>query len=210
MMQGLPIRGHLRALPAVLGFLACLCALPPAAIADVTSYADWRGISFGESEQADESVSGKMADPDGDGIPNLLEYALLRNPHGCIVRSGPTYHLFANDGNRNIAHATSDQPFSGYTPLGAISDAWRATLGGGFVEGPNVVRLGGPRWRMYLQHGGTDVCYYAESSDNMQTWSGITRLGWSGSSENPGHGTVIKLDIPSDQEIAWQHLPPSP
>lgn len=126
----------------------------------------------------------------------------------CIVKSGATYHLFANDGQGNIAHATSGQSFSGYTPLGPISNTWRVTLGGGgnYVEGPNVVHLGGSRWRMYLQHGNTDICYYAESTDNMQTWSGITRLGWAGSGENPGHGTVIKLDVPSEQDLASQFL----
>jgi len=41
-----------------------------------TGYAAWRADHFNASELADAAVSGDAADPDGDGRPNLLEYAL--------------------------------------------------------------------------------------------------------------------------------------
>jgi Glycosyl hydrolases family 43 len=172
------------------------------------------------------TVAGNFYGPPGEGYMECLDPGTWKTwttwqPLGgiptdwndaCIVKSGTTYHLFANDGHGNIAHATSSQPFTAYGTGQTISSAWRATLGGevNYVEGPNVVCVGGPRWRIYLQHGNTDICYYAESQDNMQTWSDITRLPWSGAGENPGHGTVIKLDIPSEQEIARRQLPLSP
>jgi hypothetical protein len=40
----------------------------------------WRRAYFSDSELADVSVSGDLADPDGDGLPNLVEYALGTNP----------------------------------------------------------------------------------------------------------------------------------
>ena len=40
----------------------------------------WRFARFSTAELSDSSISGETADPDHDGIPNLIEYALGLNP----------------------------------------------------------------------------------------------------------------------------------
>lgn len=40
----------------------------------------WTAANFNSTERADQSISGPNADPDGDGLANLLEYALGTNP----------------------------------------------------------------------------------------------------------------------------------
>lgn len=42
-------------------------------------YASWRTSTFGASA-GDDTIAGPTADPDGDGVANLLEFALGRNP----------------------------------------------------------------------------------------------------------------------------------
>jgi YD repeat-containing protein len=42
----------------------------------LTGYALWRTQQFSPEEAANDSISGPTADPDGDGSPNLLKYAL--------------------------------------------------------------------------------------------------------------------------------------
>ena len=44
------------------------------------SFAYWVGTYFTSGELADAGVSGPLADPDRDGVPNLLEYAFGTNP----------------------------------------------------------------------------------------------------------------------------------
>lgn len=44
------------------------------------TYADWRASYFDPEEHPDLSISGFNADPDGDGHPNLVEYAQGTNP----------------------------------------------------------------------------------------------------------------------------------
>jgi len=44
------------------------------------SYAAWSGALFTAAELTDPTVSGPAADPDHDGIPNLLEYAFGLDP----------------------------------------------------------------------------------------------------------------------------------
>ena len=39
-------------------------------------YEAWRELKFTSAELANDNISGDMADPDHDGIPNLMEYAL--------------------------------------------------------------------------------------------------------------------------------------
>jgi len=43
-------------------------------------YAAWKTAHFTSAELADSTISGDMADPDHDGIPNLLEYAFGLDP----------------------------------------------------------------------------------------------------------------------------------
>ncbi len=43
-------------------------------------YEDWAGQFFTQDEMDDPSISGPSADPDGDGILNLMEFALGGNP----------------------------------------------------------------------------------------------------------------------------------
>jgi len=51
-----------------------------AQILDVSTFSAWRIGVFTAEEQTDEEISGLQADPDGDGLVNLLEYALDGNP----------------------------------------------------------------------------------------------------------------------------------
>jgi hypothetical protein len=41
---------------------------------------EWKDIAFTPNELADPAISGDNSDPDGDGVPNLMEYAMGRNP----------------------------------------------------------------------------------------------------------------------------------
>jgi hypothetical protein len=46
----------------------------------VTTFAGWQIVHFSPGQLADPAVSGPMADPDHDGLVNLLEYALVLDP----------------------------------------------------------------------------------------------------------------------------------
>ena len=45
-------------------------------VAGETGYDAWRAAHFTDADFLNDAVSGPAADPDGDGVPNLLEYAL--------------------------------------------------------------------------------------------------------------------------------------
>ncbi len=45
-----------------------------------TAYAAWQATRFTTPELADSAISGDTADPDGDGLNNLTEFALSREP----------------------------------------------------------------------------------------------------------------------------------
>ncbi|MFA6960170.1 MAG: Ig-like domain-containing protein [Opitutaceae bacterium] len=44
------------------------------------SYTDWKALHFSSGQLADSAVSGPDADPDGDALTNLMEYALDSDP----------------------------------------------------------------------------------------------------------------------------------
>ena len=50
-----------------------------------TPYTTWQAKYFTPAQLANAAISGPNADPDGDGIPNLVEYALNLNPEQANV-----------------------------------------------------------------------------------------------------------------------------
>lgn len=66
--------GPLLLFAAFAGSLGLAMATPAA------TYAEFRTQAFKPADAADELVSGKMADPDGDGLVNFSEYALGLDP----------------------------------------------------------------------------------------------------------------------------------
>lgn len=78
--------------------LLALCA--PCARAQ---YALWRTASFTASELADAAISGDLADPNSDGIPNLIAYAFDITPTGMVTTADcaklPTSGFVQADGS---------------------------------------------------------------------------------------------------------------
>jgi len=56
---------------------------------EVTPFSAWQVAEFG-TNAGNPAISGDLADPDGDGIVNLLEYALNLNPNMASVTGLPT------------------------------------------------------------------------------------------------------------------------
>ena len=57
-----------------------------------TPFNEWRLAEFGTNAN-NSAISGDLADPDGDGIINLLEYALNLNPNVASVQGLPTSRI---------------------------------------------------------------------------------------------------------------------
>lgn len=67
------------------------------------SYSSWRSAEFSAAEQANTAISGPTADPDGDGRPNLLEYALGLNPK--LAESTGQPQVATDGGNLTLRYA---------------------------------------------------------------------------------------------------------
>ena len=65
---------------AVLQHNSQFAALPGQLPAPPTDYASWKTLNFSEAERGDVAISGPEADPDGDGLGNIQEYAFLTAP----------------------------------------------------------------------------------------------------------------------------------
>jgi uncharacterized repeat protein (TIGR03803 family) len=64
-----------------------------------TSYAAWQNSRFTAAQLANPTVSGTLAAPAGDGIPNLLKYALNLNPMANGAQSLPASSMMLINGN---------------------------------------------------------------------------------------------------------------
>ncbi|MCK4564516.1 MAG: hypothetical protein KAU94_07570, partial [Verrucomicrobia bacterium] len=62
------------------------------------TFTDWQNMHFTPGQLADPGISGAGADPDGDSIINLLEYALGTGPFDPNNRSGLIFGLVIKDG----------------------------------------------------------------------------------------------------------------
>ena len=68
-----------------------------------TPLATWQDRYFTAAEQTNAAVSGNAADPDGDGVPNLLEYALNLSPRVAGVAGLPTVGSTAINGSTYLS-----------------------------------------------------------------------------------------------------------
>jgi len=65
-----------------------------------TNYLQWQTAVFNSTELTNFAISGDSADPDGDGIPNLLEYAMGLDPK--VVNASPLKFQFGQVGGQGI------------------------------------------------------------------------------------------------------------
>ncbi len=63
------------------------------------AYADWVAAHF---EPGEEGISGPEQDPDGDGIPNLLEYAFNGDPRVAFDTTLPALETVVENGDRHL------------------------------------------------------------------------------------------------------------
>lgn len=71
------------------------------------SYESWKDNVFSPSDRADPSVSGELASPAGDGITNLMKYALGLAPMSSGLGSLPT--LSSDSGYLTLTYRKSKQ-----------------------------------------------------------------------------------------------------
>ncbi len=62
-----------------------------------TALQNWRALNFGTTSST--GTAADLADPDGDGLPNLLEYALASNPNAPASANAPTASLLPAPGS---------------------------------------------------------------------------------------------------------------
>jgi hypothetical protein len=93
---------------------------------EVSSYASWQDDVFTPEEQADPSMSGEQASPAGDGISNLMKYALKLDPksrgEANLPRSSP------HDGHLTLTYRrnkrAADLTFTVQVASDLTSDQW--------------------------------------------------------------------------------------
>ena len=81
----------------------------PAAVQSFTlgvrmTYAVWKNAKFG-ANASEASIAGDHADPDGDGVPNLIEYATGSDPLAAASVKAPTFS-FTIDPADSLPHLT--------------------------------------------------------------------------------------------------------
>jgi hypothetical protein len=74
--------------------ISVLLAMP--ALMSALTWEDWRVDQFTSGQQADETISAATADPDGDGMVNLHEYAFFGQPLMTDTDLAPTFDLVAS------------------------------------------------------------------------------------------------------------------
>jgi hypothetical protein len=129
----------------------------PLAMGGIRAFLDWRAASghFSEAEALDDSVSGRLADPDRDGLPNVVEFACGLDPRAAggapvaiaSVPGGIRVAFDARSGGRGHPGTGYNAGGIGYTVETAAhpSGPWDPAGESGvtFSETP---RTGAPEW----------------------------------------------------------------
>lgn len=110
-----------------------------------TPYAAWQGQVFSAAQLANPSVSGPTASPAGDGIPNLIKYALGLNPLANGASGLPVASI-ATTGSGSYLALTYTQVLSAtditYT-VQVSTDLQNWNSGSGFTTQPSAVTNAG-------------------------------------------------------------------
>jgi hypothetical protein len=105
-----------------------------------TPYSAWQAGIFGGSNLVDSSISGDTADPAGDGIPNLMKYALNLNPFANGVAGLPVESIVTT-GSGNYLALTYTQVISAvdvtYT-VQVSDDLQNWNTGPGYTTAPSA------------------------------------------------------------------------
>ncbi len=64
--------------------------------ASTVTYGTWRWRHFSFAELQDPAISGDLADPDGDGVPNLIEFSANLDPRTVTVNGLPRFFRAAD------------------------------------------------------------------------------------------------------------------
>ena len=119
-----------------------LGALGQTSVTISTAYNLWKQNHFNLLELSDSSISGDQADPDHDGIPNLLEYASGLDPRASNAIGGKVIAAIRNINATNYLTMSFRSSTSAvdvvYTPLGA------SNVAAVFTNGP--VQVGSPTY----------------------------------------------------------------
>jgi len=98
-----------------------------------TSFAAWKNLWFTEGQLGDVTVSGDMATPAGDGVPNLLKYALDLNPMANGVSGLPVGAVMAIGGTNYLTLTYTQDIFAAditYVPeVSGDLQTWNSGLG---------------------------------------------------------------------------------
>jgi hypothetical protein len=108
------------------------------------SWALWQQDYFSNAERADVSLSGPEGDADGDGIANLIEYAVKTNPR---QPNGPPISLANREGNPVRIEFSWEQrldasDFNAVLQLGTLTSPW---VSAGVASGTTVTESATPR-----------------------------------------------------------------
>jgi hypothetical protein len=116
------------------------------------SFAAWQSQYFTPAELADPMISGPTADPDHDGIPNLMEYALGLDPKTPSVTGLPVLGQQTVNG-KNYLTLTFTKPRT-------ISDVQYTVQ----VSADLVTWNSGPSYEIRVDDGSTDTAVFRDAT----------------------------------------------
>ncbi len=117
----------------------------PGGVVRMLNYTSWKNLSFDPVDAANNAISGLTADPDADGLSNLIEYGLGGNPLFNDASSLLTPATIENSGS--FDYLTYRYRVNAGAADATITPQVSGDLINWFGGGGNVVSLSGPTAR---------------------------------------------------------------